>query len=242
MRLVLFALMIATLYAQPKPLPKDRADDSYVVYSAVLPKLSSPDADRKYLIEDTTGLGDSDLLRCIRVPADYAAKFDEIRADYARYKTERFQLERKFVVDRPYELLSEAEGKQFRDSRMRQDDPERFRGATHLMSFSNVYFDKSRTFAVVRTGVWCGGLCGQWMWRAMVKENGPWVEKPWGACFAVARSDDHGFGVPKNPILSTLASTATSKKPTIISSQLCSPQRTSAFGSGLRGLFAELSK
>ncbi|MBI3470550.1 MAG: hypothetical protein HY013_04270 [Candidatus Solibacter usitatus] len=39
----------------------------------------------------------------------------------------------------------------------------------------------------------------------------------------------------------SLASTATCKTPTIISSQLISPKRTSALGSGLSGLLAELS-
>src|SRR5436190_20185193 len=38
------------------------------------------------------------------------------------------------------------------------------------------------------------------------------------------------------------ASNTTLKNPTIISSQLWSPQVTSLVGSGLRGLFAELSK
>jgi hypothetical protein len=46
----------------------------------------------------------------------------------------------------------------------------------------------------------------------------------------------------KNFTLSVSASTATSKNPIIISSQLCSPNRTSADGSGLFRLFAELSK
>lgn len=38
------------------------------------------------------------------------------------------------------------------------------------------------------------------------------------------------------------ASNTRLKKPTIISSQLCSPQATSFFGSALSGLFGELSK
>ena len=37
-------------------------------------------------------------------------------------------------------------------------------------------------------------------------------------------------------------STATSKKPTIISAQVCSPHVTAESGSGLCGLFFELSK
>src|SRR2546421_8108382 len=44
------------------------------------------------------------------------------------------------------------------------------------------------------------------------------------------------------PYTTLFRSTATSKNPIIISSQLCSPKRTSAPGSGFRGLFAELSK
>ena len=45
----------------------------------------------------------------------------------------------------------------------------------------------------------------------------------------------------KKARLSTCASIATSKKPIIISSQLCGPKRTASSGSGLLGLFRELS-
>jgi hypothetical protein len=246
MRLVALVLVCSTLCAQTKPLPKDRSEDSYAVYTAVMakPQLSHPNDNRKYLIHDATSLGEDKPGACIRVPADYTAKLEEILAEFSQYKAESFQLERKFEVDRPYELLTEAEAKQFSDDRMRshlgETEPEKFRGAVDLLSFGNVYFDRSRTMAVVRTGAWCGGLCGLWVWRVLVREDGRWQDKPWSTCVTMAQ--DQGFGELKNPTLSTLASTATSKKPTIISSQLCSPQRTSALGSGLRGLLAELSK
>lgn len=118
MRFVPLALVCSTLSAQTKPLPKDRSEDSYAVYSAVLekPTLSHPNINRKYLIQDTTRLGEDDPHGCIRVPANYAAKFDEMLAEYSQYKEDRFQLERKFQVDRPYELLDEAEAKQFTSS------------------------------------------------------------------------------------------------------------------------------
>lgn len=246
MRAVAVTLMAGLLAAQTKPMPKDRSDDSYAVYSAVL--LSHPERDPKYLIEGTTGLRDSSPRNCIRVPPNYATKLEEVISDYVQYDVGRFQLERKFEINKPYELLSEVEVKQFRDSRMLgrrtgdKEEPEKFRDAIHLLSFSNVYFDKTRTFAVVRTGSWCGGLCGSWTWLVLVKENGSWVEKPRPGCITEATLHDHGFGEPKNAILSISGSTATSKKPTIISSQLCSPHFTSALGSGLRGLFAELSQ
>ena len=51
-----------------------------------------------------------------------------------------------------------------------------------------------------------------------------------------------GFGGRIRSIVVTSGVTATVKKPNIISSQLCSPKCTSFEGSGLEGLFAELSK
>ena len=245
MRVVVMTLLAGSLVAEVKPIPKDRSEDSYAVYSAVL--ASHPERDPKYLIEGTTGLRDSTPRTCVRVPANYAAKLDEVVADYVQHDAETFQLERKFEIDKPYELLSEADVKQFMHSRMLgrrtgdKEEPEKFRDAIHLLSFSNVYFDQAHTFAVVRTRSWCGGLCASWTWQALVKENGLWVEKPWGGCPAEAGLQDHGLGEKKDT-LSMLGSTATSKKPTIISSQLCSPHFTSALGSGLRGLFAELSQ
>lgn len=230
MRFVPLALACSTLCAQTRTLPKDRSEDSYAVYSAALagPHFGHPESNREYLIEDLTGMGKENPVGCIRVPAEYAAKFQEIVAEYSQYKTERFQLERKFEIDKPYELLNEAEAKQFRDWRWNphigEEVPERFRGIVHLFAFSNVYFDRSRSIAAVRTGAWCGGLCGNWSWKVYVKQDGKWQERPWTTCMTMAGLIDQGFGELKNPTLSTLVSTATSKKPTIISSQLCSPQ------------------
>ncbi len=249
MRLTLSMLMAGSLWAQTKPLPKDRSDDSYAVYSAVLanPKLSHTNENRKYLIEDTTVVDNAGPGKCLRVPENYTAKVEEILAEYEQYKAERFQFERNFEIDRPYDLITQEEAKQVREFRMKphlggEQEPEKFRGAQDVITLGNVYFDKSRTVAIVRTGAWCGGLCGLWTWRALVKDGGAWADKPWVACMSIAMVQNYGFGEPAIPTLSTFASTATSKKPTIISSQLCSPQWTSAFGSGLRGLLAELSK
>ena len=249
MRLAPFVVLAGALYGQTKPQPKDRADDSYAVYSAILrkPTLDHRNGNRQYLIEGRTRVDDSKLRGCVHVPAEYAGKLEEVLAEYAHYKDERFQLERKFTVDRPYLLLNDAEAKQVQRYRVsptivQGEEPEKFRGAIDVLSFSSVYFDRGRTMAVVRTGAFCGGLCGIWVWRVLIKQEGDWQDKPWGDCVTEARLEPYGLGVPKKDTLSTLASTATSKKPTIISSQLCSPHLTSALGSGLRGLLAELSK
>ena len=181
MRLVALVLVCLTLCAQTKPLPKELSEDSYAVYSAVLakPQLSHPNYNREYLIHDETGLGEDKPGACIRVRADYTAKMEKILAEYSQYKAERFQLERKLEVDRPYELLNEAEAKQFSDRRMRsQEEPDRFRGAIDLLSFGNVYFDRSRTMAVVRTGAWCGGLCGLWVWPSRSRWVSAWRAGP----------------------------------------------------------------
>jgi len=170
MRAVLFFLAIGTLWAQSKPVPRDRSDDSYAVYSALLktPRLSHPNSNRKYLIEDITteaNVIESTPRTCVHVPPAYAAQFEEVLGEYDQLKGERFRLERKFAVDRPYDLMTEAEAKEFMlvRSGRQTPDPEKTRGATDLLSFGNVYFDNSRTIALVRTGDWCGGLCGEWM-------------------------------------------------------------------------------
>src|SRR5690348_16781948 len=97
-----------------------------------------------------------------------------------------------------------------------------------------------------------GGRASQWKvgsWAAAAKgvgeicnnlllsNNGGLPARPTGVGQGAA---DAGWRV-KNCSLLMPAGTATSKKPTIISFQVCSPQTTVALGSGLCGLLAELS-
>src|SRR5229473_4918678 len=71
-----------------------------------------------------------------------------------------------------------------------------------------------------------------------------WHKAPRGAAVGdyvvVGICADYGRRT-KKACLSICASIATSKKPIIISSQLCGPKRTASSGSGLLGLFRELS-
>ena len=64
---------------------------------------------------------------------------------------------------------------------------ERYPGAEHLLIFSDVFFNRKRTAALVNIDSWCGGLCGVSRWIAFEKgDEGVWQMRPWAQYVAVA--------------------------------------------------------
>ena len=181
------------------PVPADRRADTYAVYSAVLahPSLSHPDDNKKYVIEELSGAmsgaRETDPGSCVVVPEDYRAAFTEVLADRSEHHEELFRLERAFTIPKPYDLITEAQARQFvasRNGRVRiGDEVELFPGAVDLITLGNVYFDRKRTVASVYTSAYCGSLCGLWTWRVFVKNaKGGWDEPHWSACMTIAAS------------------------------------------------------
>jgi hypothetical protein len=194
-----------------QPVPAERRADTYAVYSAVManPRLSHPNENKKYLIEETSGypnLDNSDIERCIRAPAAYRENFTELLADRVMQQASRYQLERAFQMDRPYELLTKEQAKDFGSargvSRRPKEEENLFRGATDLITLGNVYFDRKRNLAIVYTWAWCGSLCGLGTWRVFIRNpKGQWDEQNWITCMTIARSERLPvFGLPDDEV------------------------------------------
>ncbi len=192
----------------PSVIPADQSADIYGIYSAVIGqiKLSHTNTATKYLIENATGFSpDPSPVGCVTPPAAHRRSFDEILAAFAAHKSDSFRLERKFAISKPYEILDAAEVKQFIQMTMNpspldgsRDEVDKFRGGTDIIRLGNVYFNHERTFAMVRTGAWCGGLCGLWVWRILEWKEDGWHELEWDTCITVASqrtTDGNAAGV-----------------------------------------------
>jgi hypothetical protein len=184
---------------EPPVIPADQSAEIYALYSALVdhPKLSHSDTATKYLIDNSTGFKpDTSPGGCVTPTPAYRSSFEEILAAFAAHKSDSFRLERRFTLSKPYEILDPVEVKQFMNRRMLGgsiEDLDKFRGGTDIIQLGNVYFNRNRTLAMVRTGAWCGGLCGLWVWRILAKDdNGGLRElsqaelKGWRMCIAVA--------------------------------------------------------
>jgi hypothetical protein len=128
---------------------------------------------------------------CTTVPKGYHAAFAELQADRAEHHEERFRLERAFNSPKPYDLITEGQGKQFRESRFGHlqtgGEVELFPGPVDLITLGNVYFDRKRSVAAVYTSAYCGSLCGLWVWRVFLKNaQGGWDEQHWTSCMTIA--------------------------------------------------------
>jgi hypothetical protein len=183
--------------------PADRRADTYAVYSAVLahPKLSHPDNNEKYLVEDVSGVfGEKEPKLCITVPEASRAAFAELLADRVQISREHFHLEPAFKALKPFALVTENQTRQFAALRFgtghSTGDEELFRGAVDIITLGNVYFDKKRTLAAVYTAAYCDSLCGYWTWRVFVRNGkGDWEDQNWVTCMTVATAAAAGQNV-----------------------------------------------
>ena len=195
-------------YAAAEPMPLDRADESYAIYSMLL--TSGPiewrDAPRRqWLVEDTTtatpldsvchptGPGPAmDPHTAVTAPEERQAEWHELLEDFDRHCHDVIKLESAdFHVALPLHVLDEAARNRYRSEQggRRQTDaaklPE-FPDASGLHRFSEVYFNSHHTLALVEQGMWCGGLCGNWSWVVLERRDGAWHMLPWVHSFMIS--------------------------------------------------------
>jgi hypothetical protein len=180
------------VWAQGKPdrpsLPTDRAGDTYLIYSLLMPGQVFKDMDsgQPWAISDTT-VNEDDLNpklapeATLQPPEDNPRSFREAVNDYNQRKKERFVLTRGFRLDRPYVLLPPAQATEFKAARTSveassamQSQYGDYPGITY---FSEVYFNIPQTAALVYILDWCGNLCSQAEWVYLEKQNGVWVRR-----------------------------------------------------------------
>ena len=168
----------------------DRDKDVQAIYSSVISQSTGPDI---HLIAPKTYQIDYPQERCLPIPPEHAADFREIHADFERRKNTKREIPRSLSTSKPYIILdlNVAEEIMLKSPALSESPivRERYPGAEHLLLFSDVYFNRKRTVALVHVESWCGGLCGQSVWMAFEKgNNGMWQFRTWAqACPVIAK-------------------------------------------------------
>lgn len=191
-------------YHLPLPMPADRVADSYSIYSELLPgdAIEWGKVPRSvWLIEDTTkavplgsSCSDGGMMnphQSIKAPAERAAEFGEVLADFDAHCHDRYALDAsRFRLTLPVRLLDEQARNRFQsavsgyvppanDIMRAPATPDEFKGAAGMHSFTAVYFNHSHTLAITEVGMYCGGLCGNWSWVVLERTPAGWRILPW---------------------------------------------------------------
>jgi hypothetical protein len=181
-----------TAWTQAKPdhpgVPTDRAADTYLIYSLLMPGqvFTDMDSGEPWAISDTT-VNEDDLNprlapeATLQPPEDNPHNFQEAVNDYNQRKKERLLLTRRFQLDRAYVLLPPDQTAEFKASRTSMEASSAmqsaYRGYLGITYFSEVYFNIPQTAALVYVLDWCGNLCSQAEWVYLEKQNGVWVRR-----------------------------------------------------------------
>ena len=178
-------------------MPDERADDSYRIYSLLMPgrEFTGVEGMKQWLIERTT----VDVRKMVQspreaidhgavIPEDRRQELNEVLDDFDQHSNERVQLtEGKWSLPVPHRLLTEQETKLFNSGScslftLQNGPPEdcgKFAGAPGLNSFSEVYFSGHHSIAMVYTQQTCGGNCGTGYWVVLELRDGQWKQLPW---------------------------------------------------------------
>jgi hypothetical protein len=185
-------------------MPDERSADSYEIYSQLLPgnQIEWGNVQRSFwLMEDTTKAvpvdspctvgGMMNPHQAIVPPETQQANFAEVLVDFDSHCHEQYLLDAtKFTLNLPIKLLDEAARQRYvshvagytpPQSNIMQapPTPEEFKGAAGMHSFTAVYFNHAHTLAMTEIGMFCGGLCGNWRWVVLERQEGQWRVLPW---------------------------------------------------------------
>ncbi len=155
------------------PMPADRAEDSYAIYSLLMPgpTLASLPAEQgaPWAIADVT-VSDADRNPSVapqgqlKPPPENPKGFGEAVGDYESNKNVRVKLEKKpFNLTHAFALLDPANAKNS--------------GYPGVTFFSEVFFDKKHDAALVYQSEWCANLCSSGSWVYLEKHGGQWVKR-----------------------------------------------------------------
>lgn len=186
---IVFLGCVASGMAQQADLPKPYNDaDAYQVYNAVIPHEQSYGA-MLVIQEETTPqlrmpgwpMGPEDCLF-----PDAAKRFQDAISDYNRINQKRWLLQRKFQLEKPYEIVNSDTLRVVIKNLQWDGFRERYPDAGGYLSMSAVGFNKERTRAIVYSGVSCGSLCGDWSFHLLEKIDGGWKEVSGVNCHTVS--------------------------------------------------------
>jgi hypothetical protein len=190
-------------FAQPMPMPDDRAQDSYAIYSQLLKSgpIEWRNISRKqWLIEATTNAIPLDVAchpaseiisvemnphGAVEAPKDRQTEWNEVLTDYDQHCHDVIQLDlESFKTELPVRLLDADDKQRFMKDPVRP--PAEFGDGAGLHRFTEVFFNANHRLALVEEGMWCGSLCGNWTWVVLERREGRWQMLPWVHTFAVS--------------------------------------------------------
>jgi hypothetical protein len=186
----------STVAQTPQPHTKaiaiklDRAADSYAIYSLLMPgvpfdSMSPEQAPRLAIAATTVNINDMNPAippeGQLQPPPNNEKAFREAVQDFQTRRYERVQLEHQLKLDRPYTLLSADDVAELRNS-LAGIDPgsqlkDKWAGYPGITYFSEVYFNTSRTAALVYMNNFCANLCANGQWIYLEKQDNQWVRR-----------------------------------------------------------------
>jgi hypothetical protein len=195
--IIAFTLLVTSAVAQPpqdhaKPasIKIDRAADSYAIYSLLMPgvpfdRMSLEQAPRLAIAASTVNINDMNPAippeGQLQPPPNNEKAFREAVQDFHTRRYERVQLSHDLKIDRPYALFSAEDAAELKNmlagihpGSQLQDKWTGYPGITY---FSEVYFNTTRTAALVYMNNFCANLCANGQWIYLEKHNNQWVRR-----------------------------------------------------------------
>jgi hypothetical protein len=173
------------------PMPDDRADDSYAIYSRLMPgeifASMSPEQNARWAIAAVT-VNELDRNPAIapqgqlKPPPENPRGFEEAVEDYQTNKNVRIALMKEpFQLSHPFSLLSPDDVYALRTAKtgaqVSSETQTQWAGYPGVTYFSEVYFDSKHRAALVYMNDWCAHLCSAGSWVYLEKHGGQWVRR-----------------------------------------------------------------
>lgn len=173
------------------PMPDDRAADSYAIYSLLVPgpelEHMPPGQTQTWAIADTTVSAEDRNPAVppqgqLKPPPNEIKAFQEAVGDYEANQHLRVHLTRGgFHLDHAFRLLTSTQIQELRAARTSpaaaSATQAEWSGYPGVTFFSEVYFDKKHTAALVYRSEWCAHLCSAGTWIYLEKQGNRWVQQ-----------------------------------------------------------------
>jgi hypothetical protein len=172
-------------------MPPDRADDSYAIYSQLMPgdafARMAPELNAHWAIaEITVNNGDRNPAIApqtqLKPPPENPRGFEEAVEDYEANKDFRIQLtKRPFQLNHDFSLLAPPQVAALRAAKsapqLTSQAQAQWAGYPGITFFSEVYFDARHRAALVYMNDWCARLCAAGTWVYLEKQGDQWVRR-----------------------------------------------------------------
>jgi hypothetical protein len=172
-------------------MPDDRADDSYAIYSLLMPGQEfasmSPEQNARWAIAQIT-INEADRNPAVppqgqlKPPPENPRGFQEALEDYETNKyirialmKEQFQLSHPFAILSPDAVVALRRAKA--GAQVSSETQTQWAGYPGVTYFSEVYFDSKHRAALVYMNDWCAHLCAAGSWVYLEKHGDRWVRR-----------------------------------------------------------------